>query len=342
MANDILANLCKYMKETNLNDLKQNSKEDKDNDHVVDTELVSNINDNSDVDITSENDIICDECGGNISLQNDELLCSGCGVIRISDNSIINDSSSDSDRVTTYRIKIVGKDGGQFQHDLDRAAPINETAIRKASILAELQTLNCNFVNKNCNAMLGDALDLAANYYNQMQNHYIKRGANKKMILTALIYKACLECGYHRDKVDIAKFVELPTNAISKGDAIVRKAVAEGKIDMKLMDDTSHPHIETTFVKIKDIIDETCAMKYKKATSQIITISEKHGICANNQMKSKVAAIIVFIMQKINKNDIATKIMSKIDVRNNTIKKIVNELDEYQEYFQSVIDSIID
>jgi hypothetical protein len=327
------------MKETRLNDLVQ---QDTPNLDELVTDNKTSQDKSQDVDAVSSSeslnsDAICDICNGVITLQNDELFCSGCGIIK----TVNSDIMDDHERIITYRIKIIGKDGGQFQHDLDRSAPVNETVIRKESILRELMTLNLKYIDKGGNAIPNNALKRAADYYNQIQEHYIKRGSTKQMILVSLIYKSCLECGFYRDKTDITNFAQLPTNAISKGDTVVRKAIAEGKIDTKLMDDTSHPHIETIFEKLSEIINASDAPKYKGAVAQIIKIAEKNGICANNQMKSKVAAMIVFIMQHVNRHEDAGKIMSKIDVRPNTIKKIIGELNEYYEYFEAIVEKLV-
>lgn len=285
--------------------------------------------------VETYNGVSCDECHGNVTIQNDELVCSGCGIIKTLDNYLGSD-----ERVVTYRIKIIGKDGGQFQHDLDKSAPINAVNIRKQSVLKELMTLNLKYIDKGGKGIPGDALKIAADSFNQMQDHYIKRGMNKRQILCSLIYIACMSCGYHRDKTDIAAFSELPSGAMSKGDVIVRTAVAEGKLDMKINEDTSEVHIETLFEKINSIIAKDDAIKYRKAIVEMIKVCENVGICSSNQMKSKVAGFLIFLLQMLKKDKTAEEVLLKIDVRPNTIKKIVAELDDFESYFSDIVKKI--
>src|SRR5271165_2026633 len=99
MSQDILASLCKLMKDTKINSSKSAS----------------------DTKSKSDNDMTCDDCGSVVIVQGNELVCNGCGVIKMMDDDQL--GNNDNNRIVTYRIKIVGKDGSQFQHDLDKSAP---------------------------------------------------------------------------------------------------------------------------------------------------------------------------------------------------------------------------
>lgn len=322
MSTDILANLCKFMRETNFDDRSL---------IIDDSELKSAASSTVNSPRASESDkVICDDCSGIITISENELVCTGCGIIKTIDNCIV----PETERVVTYRIKIVGKDGQSYQHDLDKSAPVNPSAIRKQSVLKELMTLNLKFIGKGRLGLPGDALKKAADDFNQLQDHFIKRGINKRQILVSLIYNSCIACGFHRNKAEIADFAELPTNAISKGDTIVRSAIAEGKVDFKIVNDTTSAHVETIFDKISGIIDKAVTPKYKLIIIELLGIAEKYGIIANAQMKSKVSGALIYILECAGKTKDIEQVMAKLDVRANTIKKITLELDEFSEYFE--------
>lgn len=326
MSADILANLCKLMRETNFNDIRTTGSSSK---LEQETKLPETPKSSS----SASDNVICDDCGGVISIQENELVCTGCGIIKTLDNCII----PETERVVTYRIKIIGKDGGAYQHDLDKSAPVNPSAIRKQSVLKELMTLNLKFIGKGHPGLPGDALKRAADDFNQLQDHFIKRGINKRQILVSLIYNSCIACGFHRNKAEIADFAELPTNAISKGDTIVRSAIAEGKVDFKIVNDTTSAHIETVFEKISAVIDKTTAPRYKSTIIELIGIAEKYGIIANAQMKSKVSGTLIYVLEQLGKDKEIEQIMKMLDVRANTIKKITSELNDFSDYFAELI-----
>ena len=330
MADAVLANLCKYMRGINFDELEAKFDEPENRQESTTDESSENKSQASSVVQSQDQDVTCDDCGGTFSIQNGELLCSGCGIIETCDESVINESS-----MISYRIKIVGKDGGQFQHDLDKSAPVNMSAMRKQSVLKELMAFNYKFANNGGNYFPGNILKTAAEKFNQLQDYYVKRGVEKRRILAVLIYHAFLEHGYHREKKEIANFVELPTRAMSKGDVTIRTAISEGKIDMKISTDTTLPHVKTLFDKISGILNNPD--KYKDAVMQIAAICDKNLICSGTQMKSKVSGILIYILQTNKMETEKAKVMEKIEVRSNTIKKVIADLDEYDAYFEDII-----
>ena len=275
----------------------------------------------------------CIGCNSEFVVKDNDLVCTACGEI------IDLNGFGDFDNHISFRIKIIGKDSNMYQKDLDSSAPIDVARIRQQNISKEFSKLDLEYKNKTGRSFPSNVLKEASENYNQLQKYYVKRGKSKREIMASLLFRACHNLNFHREKSEITNFAQLPSNGMSKGDTIVRKAAAEGKIDIVINDDTTQPHLESAFEKYSELFTSVDQKKYRTTVGKILKIAEDNGICTSSQMKSKVTGILCYILSKISP-DTQKKVMEKSDIRANTIRKVMEELDDYKSYFDSVINSI--
>ena len=114
----------------------------------------------------------------------------------------------------------------------------NTAATQKKQIYEEYCACRALFIEAGGRALPLDACKLAADFYNEVQRQCVKRSQNKKAIMAACFYHACLEIGFSPSKSEIAAFMQLPNKGIARGANFVRSLVADGKMDVDIDVDT--------------------------------------------------------------------------------------------------------
>ena len=278
---------------------------------------------------------VCPHCNMQMLRGTNDLdfVCSGCGLI-------IEGESSDPDDTApnTARLRIVGPNSNQLQPDLYRSSIGNTAANQKKQIFEEYCTYRQRYIEDGGRALPFDACKLASDFYNAVQRQCVKRSQNKKEIIAACFYHACIEIGFSPNKVEIATFMQLPNKGIARGSNFIRSLVADGNMDVNINADTCYPEITTLFAYLGY---EGNAYDYlRDAVYKIVQISITNNIGTSSILRSKVAGATFVVQRRCTNRELIPKPMGlqefcKDRIRKNTVERYTRKLDDHHSHFES-------
>jgi transcription initiation factor TFIIIB Brf1 subunit/transcription initiation factor TFIIB len=215
-------------------------------------------------------------------------------------------SASIIDNYNTYAncalsIKIVGKDSYRYHKAL----------LRTASDYSKIQSNNTNKQLSRFNSQSKEGklpiiiLKEAAELYGKIQKcNIVRRGNGRKGALGACIYFVCNRHNITKKPKEIAMFLSIEESYLSKGDKLLRRLHAEGKIDIPVYHNPKDAYILQYFESLG--IDN----KYKPFVSELIDRSSQVDMMGeNNSRISTKCAGAVYTLKvqeslKISKVDI--------------------------------------
>lgn len=281
---------------------------------------------------------ICKNCNNllYLTLNNIKNICNNCGVI--SEETI--DVSLNNNEITNNKIRIVGYNSNHFQPDLYRSDNSNVLLAQKKQIFNEYKYYRQKHIELGERAFPINACEIAAEYYNKIQQQCVKRSQNKKSIMAACLWQACLSINFAPSKIEIARFMQLSHKGIAKGNNFIRTLVSNKQLDIDPNINPIYPEIYTLFLQLS-YIDE----KYKifhKIIFEVIELANKNSIGINSLLKTKVIGTTYIVLKRcrdkslIKNPPLNTKEFCKDKIRKNTIDKFINEINSYNSYFKEL------
>jgi transcription initiation factor TFIIIB Brf1 subunit/transcription initiation factor TFIIB len=280
----------------------------------------------------------CLHCGGNMGrgTSNLEYECADCGLIVEGDTAEPEDGAP-REMQNTARLRIVGPNSNQLQPDLYRSSSDNTAATQKKIIYEEYVKYNQFHVEAKGRAISLDAFSLAAELYNSVQKHCVKRSQNKKAIMAACLWRACVQIGFVLPKTEIATFMQLAVKGIARGDNFIRALHADGKMEsLDVHADPCKPEIVTLFTHLG--LDGPKYAGLRDAVFDIVQTAVKEMIGTSSVLRSKVAGATFVVLRRCKDHKLVPKPPSLQEfcdgrIRKNTVERMTRQLDEYHSHF---------
>lgn len=284
---------------------------------------------------------VCKNCNSSLhlTLNNINNVCGNCGVIRYE----IIDESLNMNEVSNNKIRIVGYNSNQFQPDLYRSDNSNIILIQKKQIFNEYKSYRQKYIELGERAFPINACEIASDYYNKIQQHCVKRSQNKKSIMAACLWQACLIINFAPSKLEIAKFMQLSHKGIAKGNNFIRTLVSNNKLDIDPNLNPIYPEIYTLFIQLS--YTDSRYKIFHKIIFDIIELANKNSIGINSLLKTKVIGTTYIVLKRCKDKELIknpplnTKEFCKNKIRKNTIDRFVTEINSYNSYFKSLYES---
>ena len=283
----------------------------------------------------------CARCGAQMCRSASGLssTCSGCGLILEGGEADLDDPPPGS--ATTARLRIVGPNSSQLQPDLYRSGSGSSAATQKKQIFEEYCAYRALYVEAGGRALPLDACKLASDLYNGVQLQCVKRSQNKKRIMAACLYNACLKVGIAPARADIAAFMQLPGKGIASGTNFVRALVADGKMDadVDIDVDPCRPEITTLFAHLG--LEGEAFDGLRAAVFDVVQVAIANNIGTSSILRSKVAGATFSVLRRCNDRRLVPKPIGLQEfclarIRKNTIERFLRQLDSYHSYFEGV------
>ncbi len=163
---------------------------------------------------------------------------------------------------------------------------------------------------------------------------FVKRGSIKDETLGAWLYYTCINSGISRKKRDIASFMQLSSQGISRGDTILRGLHTTGKIVIPAYADPSKDfakrYLEALKIGYDEFGDPTPQLaNYKGFIDEIVATCVKLQIANNSIESSKIVGTIWVIINKQKLNISATEVENSCDhTRKNTFTRFSKAVDD--------------
>jgi transcription initiation factor TFIIIB Brf1 subunit/transcription initiation factor TFIIB len=288
----------------------------------------------------SERDV-CAQCGGPMhrGASNLEYVCADCGLIIEGDTAEPEDDDAPRAAPNAARLRIVGPNSNQLQPDLYRSGSGNTAVTQKKQIFEEYKAYRSLFIEAGSRAFPLNACELAADYYNAVQQKYVKRSQNKKAIMAACLWRACLQVDFAPSKADVAAFMQLQTKGIARGDNFIRGLVADGNMDLEINADPSRPEITTLFALLG--YEGARFADLQDAVYEIVQTAIRNNIGTNSILRSKVAGATYAVLRRCKNRELIPRPMSMQEfcakrIRKNTVERFLREVDDYHSYFKEI------
>jgi hypothetical protein len=285
---------------------------------------------------------ICNQCGNILQreINNISNTCSKCGII----SEEVADELLNISELTNSKLRIVGYNCNQFQPDLYRSDNGNVSIMQKKQIMAEYKDYRQKYIDAGGRPFPLTACEIATDYYNMIQQQCVKRSQNKKAIMAACLWQACLLIDFAPSKIEISKFMQLPHKGIARGNNFIRALVSNNKLNIDPNTNPIYPEIKTLFLQL-DYTDN----KYKELHDivyNIIQIATENSIGINSLTRSKVIGTTYIVLKRCTDKSLVpnppidTKDFCKNKIRKNTIDRFINEINSYHSYFKEYYESV--
>lgn len=280
-------------------------------------------------------------CGGRLqrSASCPEYICNSCGLIVEADSAELDDAPRTE--LTAARLTIVGPGSSQLQPDLYRSSTGNTAQTQRKQIYEEFKTYRGMFIEAGGRAFPLDACAHAADYYNVVQRECVKRSQNKKAIMAACFYQACLELDFAPGKTEVAAFMQLPSRGIARGANFIRSFAADGKMDgIDVNIDPCVPEIITLFAILG--MEGSQYKPLGDAVHQVVQVAIREHIGASSILRSKVAGAAFAVLRRCKDRSLIPKPPSlhefcqQYHIRKNTIGSMLSQIDDYHSFFEPV------
>lgn len=225
----------------------------------------------------------------------------------------INDNYNTSSKCAVS-IKIVGKDSYRYHKAL----------LRTSSDYSKTQSNNtnkqlCQFNSRSIEGKLPIIiLKEAADLYSQIQKcKIVRRGNGRKGALGACIYFVCASHNITKKPKEIAKFLNIEESYLSKGDKLLRRLEAEGKIEIPIHHDPKDAYILQYFESLN--IDN----KYKPFVSEIIDRASQVDMKGenNSRISTKCAGVIYMLKIQESLNISNAEIVKRCKISKSTFNR---------------------
>lgn len=238
------------------------------------------------------------------------------------------------------RLRIVGREAGWYQPDLDRTNPGESTEAQKKSTYAELVRYNREYEERGGNPFPLNILETVASSYNVVQQHCVKRSQAKKAILAALVFHACIAEGFTRQRPEVAELLQLPNHGIARGDDFLRSIDEDRGLEIDINCDRLGPHITSAFVQLdlESRAYDGAREALRAAVTRIVRAAEENHIGVRSNLRSKVIAAIWEVLRRTRPPLPFTidDVSGRCSIRKHTIKRFLEELGKFHSRFEKI------
>jgi len=279
-------------------------------------------------------------CGGRFGRTSNgpDLVCSSCGLIVEGDSTEVEDEARVASSVG--RLTIVGPGSSQLQPDLYRSGAGCTPDQQKKAIFEEYKALREQFIEKGGRAFPLNACSKAAEYYNKVQQHYVKRSQNKKVIMAQFFIQACHELKFAPERGEVMRFMQL-RGGVAKGVNFIRKLKADGHLeDVDVNVDPCVPEITTLFAGLE--LDHPRYKPLSDAVFAIVQIAIAKHIGSSSVLRSKVAGAGYAVLSRctdktlLQRPPTLAEFCASFHIRRNTIGNMLTMLADYHSHFKEV------
>lgn len=207
------------------------------------------------------------------------------------------------------------------------------------------QLINYDHANVNGIKIQHNILYRVAVIYNTIQrafantdSKFIHRSRPHAEILGNLIYYECIRAGVPRKKRDIAMFMMMPDEGISRGCDILQNLYAEGIIDLPFDKETTEDITEKYLTILQLDKNQDDYQRYKGFVIDLIHLANRQKLGLNSLNSSKVVGAIWILVQYAKLPISVADIEQKCDkIRKNTFsgfsKIITSEILKFIDVF---------
>lgn len=233
----------------------------------------------------------------------------------------------------------MGRKSGEFQSDLYRSGTVHNNAItQQKSLLNDFKKYRTAYIESGGNAIQLDACRRAAVYFNEIQrNNIVRRSENKKKIMAACLYMACISLGFAPSRVEIAGLMQLSGKGIASGENFVRSLVAQGMMNIDINADQCRPEITTIFAQLG--YEHKDYNLLREAVYEVVQVAIDNSIGTNSVLRSKVAGATFVVLKRCMDKDLISRIFiltefcDSVHIRKNTAERFTKELANFHNQF---------
>lgn len=280
----------------------------------------------------------CAHCGGAMlrATSNIESTCAGCGLVREGDSTEPDDSGAP--RSDPTQLRIVGPNSSRLQPDLYRSGNGNSSATQQKQMANEYLVYRSYYIEAGGRAFPINACELAAEYYNRVQQTCVKRNDKKRVIMAALLKQACAKVGFSPTVQEVAAFMQLQSKGIARGENFVRSLVADGAIEDPGVDaDSSRPEIATLFARFGFEGEQYDDLR--RAVSDLVQLAIAHNIGTNSTLRSKIAGATFVVLRRCTDAALVPepitlpRFCDVQHIRKNTIERFLQKVEDHHSFF---------
>jgi hypothetical protein len=279
---------------------------------------------------------------------NIEYTCVSCGYVVEGDSAEPDIDGGEQKAPNTARLRIVGVNSNQLQPDLYRSC-VSNPEMQKKQICEEYCRYRNTYIASGGRALPLDACTRASDYYNEVQQLYVKRSQNKKSIMAACYYHTCLELGFAPSTADVAAFMQLPHRGIARGMNFIRSLVADGQMSINMDINPCGAEIITLFAHFD--LDGAEYGYLRNAVYNIVQASIEYSIGTRSILRSKVAGATFVVLKRCSERRNNPELSTPIDghkiipkpiginefcrdrIRKNTVERFISQLNAYHSHF---------
>jgi len=296
-------------------------------------------------------------CGGELRAAIGGVLrtCGACGAVVAGDAPDAPDDDGGARPAPgAARLKLVGVGSGCLQPDLYRSGSGDGAAAQKRQVLEEYRAYRQQYIEDGGIPLPLDACELATQYYNDVQRQCVKRSQNKRRIMAACYWRACLELGLVVPNADIARCMKLPNSGIAAGKNVLRALEADGLLAADAdADPWKYPRAEISTLMLHIGLGAPEFAPVHAAVFDVVrTAAEKH-IGTMSIPRSKVAGAAYAVLRRAALSEqtqlapethraaVATvagglQAFCGARIRKNTVERFLAELADFHSHFEPV------
>lgn len=278
----------------------------------------------------------CYECGGQVLVNGNLLICQSCGV-EMQGMSGATDETYSAVAPTDCSVnekgfmsmKIIGKGAYGYNRSLLKSCA-NYNQYRKMNTLKEMHGWNAQNLDKQ---LPKNVIEEANNMIAKIKEHgHVFRKDVKKGIQSSCIYYACYNNGISRTPSELAQFVGIAEKFHSSGDRYLRDLNERGIIELPDKVDPIVDYVERYMELLG--IDK----KYKDFVLDIITVADReklHVLCDSKNNTKAIGAIYLLIdrVPELRKSIPKERIDKECEISKTTFVKYYSLLCKYYRKF---------
>lgn len=282
----------------------------------------------------------CPQCAGRMHLQELEYVCAACGFV-VECDALACDDDGPRKAAFCSRLRVVGPNCARYQPDLDRSSTSsNNAAAQIRQVADEFLALRVRHIEAGGRAFPEEACLRAAEYYNEVQQRYVKRSQNKHAIMAANLYYACIELGFVPTKPEVATLMCLPRKGIARGENFLRSMAAESETTVDVNKDTTNAAVATVFLNLMGTEAEAAA-HLQPAVEALVRRAVDLLVGVSSTLRSKVNAAAFVVIQRwaaaTGRRPISQQAFcAKCGIRKNTIEIFTAALAAYHSHFADI------
>jgi transcription initiation factor TFIIIB Brf1 subunit/transcription initiation factor TFIIB len=297
----------------------------------------------------------CSECFCPMQVQGLEFVCPECGLISEGplEMEVFNRAHCSEMMRAAPRLRMVGPDSSWYQRDLDRTSTVVDTSeSQRRTIMQELLAYNVAYREKYNSTFPNNVLNAVADHYTQVQKVCVKRSHMKQTILAAMLMHVCIRHNFIRSTTEVAKFMQLNTQGIARGDDFLRSLYADNKIDIDVNADRLIPHVTTAFAKLDLNTKELAAISpnllhknhafddsttyLQDAVCSIVRTALNKNIGIQSNLSSKAMASTYEILRRAGAHITLDDVVKRCNIRKNTITRFTSDLLNFHSHFEEI------